>query len=139
MIHHRQRVRDAIAAVLAPIAPVTSNRTDPLQGGELPCITLHTRSEVVEEVNLRRRQKRTMDLFVDAYAKAGDGLDDALDGMAAGIEAALAGAPKLGGLVERISLADTLTDLLREGETPAGVARLHFVVTYGTEFGAPGA
>lgn len=139
-MHPRTRIRAAIAAALASVAPVTANRDDPLQPDALPCIGLFTPDEATQEITVgSRRQMRRMDLYVDGYVRAGADLDDQLDAMALRIEQAIAGGGKFGGAVDRIELVRTVTDRLTSGELKAGVTRLQFVVTYQTGFGQPNA
>lgn len=139
MTHRRTRIRHAVAALLAPAAPVTVNRDDPLQAGELPCITLFAADESVQEITNARRQLRSLDLTVDGYVRAGAELDDRLDALAADIEARIAAGQKLGGLADKAVLVRTVTDKLASGEIRAGVVRLTFALTYQTAFGQPDA
>lgn len=137
-MHPRTRIRTAIAAALASVAPVTANRDDPLQADALPCIGLFTPDETTQELTMgSRRQMRRMDLYVDGYVRAGADLDDRLDAMALRIEQAIAAGGRFGGALDRIELVRTVTDRLTTGELKAGVTRLQFVVTYQTGFGQP--
>jgi len=137
-MHPRTRIRTAIAAALASVAPVTANRDDPLQPDALPCIGLFTPDEATQEITTgSRRQLRRMDLYVDGYVRAGADLDDQLDAMALRIEQAIAGGGRFGGALDRIELVRTVTDRLTSGELKAGVTRLQFVVSYQTTFGQP--
>ncbi|CBS88719.1 hypothetical protein [Azospirillum lipoferum] len=139
-MHARTRIRSAIAAALASIAPVTANRDDPLPADALPCIGLFTPDEATQELTMgSRRQMRRMDLYVDGYVRAGADLDDQLDAMALRIERAIAAGGKFGGTLDRIELLRTVTDRLTSGELKAGVTRLQFAVTYQTKFGQPDA
>lgn len=142
-MHARTRIRTAIAAALASVAPVTANRDDPLQPDALPCIGLFTPDEATQELTMgSRRQMRRMDLYVDGYVRAdtnAGGLDDQLDAMALRIEQAIAGGGRFGGALDRIELVRTVTDRLTSGELKAGVTRLQFAVTYQTSFGQPDA
>ncbi|MGF7175848.1 hypothetical protein [Azospirillum doebereinerae] len=140
MTHQRTRIRHAVAALLAPIAPVSVNRDDPLQAGELlPCLAVFTPGEGVQEITNGRRQLRTMELVVDGYARAGAELDDRLDALALDIEARIAAGQKLGGLADKAVLVRTVTDRVTGGELRAGVVRLTFALTYQTAFGQPDA
>jgi hypothetical protein len=141
MKHPRQAIREAVAERLGALAPVSLNRTDPLQRGELPCLAVYSRHEPVEEVTLARRQQRTLELVVDGYVAVPSGgtPDDALDALALRIEQTMAAGKRLGGLVDKIALASTTLDAVSDGAIKAGVVRMTFAVTYTTAFGATGA
>lgn len=135
-MHARDTIRAAVQDLLKSIAPIRSNRTVPLQRGDMPCLAVYARSETATVISLNRRQRRELDLIVDGYVRAGDTLDDDLDAMARRIEQAIASQPKLGGAVRAITLASTQIDTVKEGDTSAGVVRLAFVATYETTVGA---
>lgn len=135
MTHPRATIRNAVAARLSSVGPVRLNRVQPLQRDEVPCLAVYTRSEAVsEELSYRAR---SLDLVVDGYAKAGEGLDDALDGLAEAIEAAVDQDPTFGGLTVSTALTNTVVDLVGDGETVMGVVRLWYRLTYDTAYGQP--
>ncbi len=135
MTHPRATIRNAVADRLSSIATVRRNRAQPLQREDVPCLAIYTRSEAVTE-GLSYRE-RNLDLVVDAYAKAGEGLDDALDDLVEAIEAAVDLDPTFGGLAVATVLTNTVVELSGDGETAMGVVRLWYRLTYDTPYGQP--
>lgn len=140
MSHIRTRIRQKLAELLSGLGmTVTSNRTTPLQPGELPCISIFAHGEEVQEVTNSRTQDRTADILVDVYIKGAADLDDQLDAKALQVEQAVAAGRKLGNLVDKVALVSTRLDETTVAEVRVGVARLHYRVSYRTPFAQPDA
>jgi hypothetical protein len=135
MPHLRKTIREAIAAALTGLptsgARVFTSRDYPLAPNELPGLKINTGAEASRPLSAGypRVMARELQVEVEAYAKANNDLDDTLDAMALEVEQAMAG-NSFGGLAHEVTLATTELELDAEHETPHGLLRLTFTVTY---------
>lgn len=135
MAHVRKQIRVAAAAAVTGL-PTTGSRVFPnriynLEAVNLPALAVYTLEEGSERVAMGGRLQRTLQLRIDAYAKANEDLDDLIDQIAAEIEPVLAG-NTLGGLIKRITLTNTRIGLFGEGQTLMGRGEFTFEVLYWT-------
>lgn len=143
--HLRQQIREAAAAAVTSLATTGSrvhqSRVYPLEEAGLPALLVSTGPEVVETETLGRprTQWRTLDLVIEAVARATSNLDDTLDTIAKEVEVALAanGQAWLAGLAKDAELARLEPELDGSGEKPTGRMRLTYEVHYATQETAP--
>ena len=141
--HVRRQIRVAAVAALTGLsttgARVYASRVYPLQDADLPALRIYTQEEAVQLASLgvSRRRERTLDLVVEACAKAVSGLDDTLDQIQKEVEIALDANQGLGGLCKYVELKGVADALEGEAEKPVGVKRMVFEVLYYTALGAP--
>lgn len=145
MAHHRQTIRQAVAAVLAGLPTtgprVFKSRVWPLADDKLPCLLVFTRRDQVQDASMGRprRLNRGVEVIVEGVvAAASEDLDDTLDIIAAEVEAAMGADPTLGGVVKQCLLDGSTSELrASEGEKPVGAIQLVFIATYRTVEGDP--
>lgn len=147
--HMRKRIRDAAVAALMDLDTtgrrVFGNRLHPVGPESPPCLLVYTGTEEdsetaeVDTMGAPPILRREIPLVVDGYVAPVNGsVDDALDQVAAEVEAALDG-NALGGLLsEGLALESTA---LTVGDTaasdPVGHVRLVFGAVYRTPRGVP--
>jgi len=73
---------------------------------------------------------RELQLVIDGYAVATSNLDNTLDQIALEVEEAMAGDVTLNSLAKTIVLQSVDADYSDEGERPAGMVRLLYVIEY---------
>lgn len=139
MTHARQQIREAVAAKVSGLTTTGSrvyqSRLHALRDSNLPCLLVNTDDEDIEtELSLFNRR---LDLKIRAVAKATADLDDALDTIAAEVEAVLGSGITAGGKRLFPSLTSIQVDMVDELEKPAGVITLTYSVPYFTAPGAP--
>lgn len=151
MIHPRQTIRNAVVERLRAPLPdqscgsagptaagcrVFSGRVRPLFPKDLPAILVYARQERADPdsraADGQRPLRRRLDLAVEIVAMAREDLDDALDSLAAQVEARLDGFEIPTHRTARLGLTDTEIDLVGEGEQMLGAARLTWTITYYT-------
>lgn len=137
--HQRQLIREAARAALvgktAAGERVCSTRVVPYRRGELPAIAVYTLEESVDPDSVSsapRELARDLDLAIEAAVRAGETVDDDLDGLAWEIERAIHADETLGGTASDCVLSETTIDVLDEGDQLTGVVRLVFRVRYYT-------
>jgi hypothetical protein len=143
--HVRQQIRQAAASVLTGLTStgprVFKSRIYALDETELPALRIYTNNEDVEAtgntIGVGAILDRTLNLTVEAVAKANANLDDALDTMTKEVEMALAANYTLNGLVKSVDLTGIDIELSAEAEKPTGQATIKFRVNYFTDAGAP--
>lgn len=141
--HLRKQIRDKLETELTGLGKTGSNvfpsRVYPMESAGLPGLVIFTGDEEVEnETTTRPRlQRRELRVVIETYAKQVDTLDDELDASCNEIEKAIAADVTLGGLSKDAYLESTEYDLTGEGNKPAGVARLEYIVTYTVRENAP--
>lgn len=146
MSHARKQIRDAIVA-LCTLLPTTGGRVKAgavhaVPDAAAPYLRIYTPLEASEPSTLARPRKlmRTTTVAIHGAASMPDEeyLLDALDQIAAEVEAALGADETLGVAgVKSTLLIATNIQLSGEGKQPAGAIRLDFQVTYRTTDGAP--
>lgn len=137
MTHKRDKIREAIVAVLADIhgwgGRVKANRARPTEVAELPVRLVYTLSEDASLGSLGRTVVRHLSVAIELRVGMSDKLDAALDVDAQKVEAALAAKPKLGGLAMGLSLRSTVIGLDGEGDSRQALATLTYDVQYQTD------
>jgi len=137
MTHKREKIRDAIVAILSGIPDwsgrVKPNRTRPTEVAELPMRLVYTLSEDATQASLGRSVLRRLTVAIELRVGMSDSLDQALDTDAQKVEAALATAPKLGGLAMGLALRSTFIGLDGEGDSRQALATLTYDVQYQTD------
>jgi hypothetical protein len=139
-MHARQQIREAAATVLAGATPypVYQSRIWPLAADKLPCLLLFTRREQSSRLTMGSRSARKLarvcELLVEGIVAASEAtMDDQLDEIARGVEAAIGASETFDGLVHGLVLASTLSEMrAREGEKPVGAVQLVYEVQYHT-------
>lgn len=141
MEHVRKRIRNAVALIVTGLPStadrVHTSRMTVVQPDELPCLIVYSSHEQTSPGSLDGLQSRTLQLIVDAYARACLDLEDELDGICAEVESAVVQDGPLSGLVKWIRLSETSIQLGGEGDSAMGMARMRFTVNYYTEEGLP--
>lgn len=99
--HVHTQIREAMKAALTGLSTtgsrVFANRVYPLTAAELPAIRLFTEDEEAEQSGLLGQwRQRSLNIVVEACAKANAGLDDTLDQIGKEIEIALASGITIG-------------------------------------------
>lgn len=141
MAHVRQQIRARLIADLTGLATtgsnVGANRVYPYEADALPGLNIMTEDEsrLLDACSMDAAQYREMVVIIEARAKAASGVDDTLDTMVAEVEAALAGDPKLNGLVHYLNYESLEVELSGEGEQAIGLATLTYIVNYAVAFG----
>lgn len=147
MAHRRKLIRDAVLLALTGPGPtyptpagarVFNNRVTawPVRLLDLgPCVSLYAideQSKLLETAP--RRYKRTLELAIEAAAKAGPGgdVDDTLDEVCVAIERRMDADPTFGKVCGDSVLSSTDIEVAREGDTEIGNVRLVYDVTYYT-------
>lgn len=136
MSHLRQLIRSNIVTAVTGLATTGSRvyqtRIYPLEQSKLPGLCVYTRAETTEytTISLPRRQERTLEVVVEAYASAVANLDNTLDTIAAQVEEALAADVTRGGYAKDTKVIAFEADFDGSGEQPVGVGRLTVQVIY---------
>jgi len=136
MSHLRQLIRSNIVAAVTGLATtgnrVYQTRIYPLEQSKLPGLCVYTRAETTEYATISppRRQERTLEVVVEAYASAVSNLDNTLDTIAVQVEEALAADLTRGGYAKDTKVIAFEADFDGSGEQPVGVGRLTVQVTY---------
>ena len=148
LVPPRTAIRDAIAARLAGVdgdgeswtaagPRVFADRLAPLGHEDLPAILVYTRREPVDrdsypDAGQDGWTRRDLELAIEAVAAATRDLDDALDGLCAGIERALEWFEIPGFESATIRLTDTDYAVvgIEDGQQPIGVAAMSWTVRY---------
>lgn len=136
MAHLRKQLRDRAITDLTGLTTTGSNvyasRVYPMASGNLPGICVYTRDESIEVSTIvpPRTQMRELRLVIEGYAVSTTVLDDTLDQIALEVEEAMAGDITMNGLAKTIRLQSVEADYSDEGERPAGMVRLIYVIEY---------
>lgn len=143
MIHARQQIREAAAALVTGLATsgtrVYQNRLHPLADANLPCLLVNTDGEEIEHLSIGAPAilERVLDLSVHCIAKAASNLDDTLDTMLAEVEAVLGVPGVMPALIKSIDLKKIRIEMEDGRESPVGVATLDYRIAYITASNAP--
>jgi len=144
MSHVRQRIRERIATDVTGLtttgARVYQSRVYNLESSNLPGLLVYSNSETSDRATMQTTDSltRTLDVIVEGYQRTATDLDDTLDTISAEVETAIAGdAPTLNGLSKDVFLSSTELTLTGEGDSPAGMVRMTWTVTYQTKTTAP--
>ena len=138
MAHVRQQIRERMQAVLlAGVASasgrVYTSRVYALNQLSLPAVTISFDSESSGLITIgSRTMDRTVNIMLDVYSAAISDLDDALDAICVEVEESVAGDFTMNGLAKSCLLTSTDLSLTGGSETPIGVARLTYAVSYVT-------
>lgn len=142
MTHARAQLREAAIADLTGL-PTTADRvfagrTRPLAKDHEPTLLVYAVEETVEIEAFGAVLGRTLTLAVEGRVSAAAPPDDALDAIAAEVEAALlAKAGALLALARSVTLTATRINAQAPGEKHIGAIRLEFAVVYRTREPAP--
>lgn len=144
-MHIRRTIRENVKAALSGINAVSgrifTNRVDPLQPRELPCVIIETPSDSISLLNLSpvrpRVQRRDCSVNVLIISAATDAIDDVLDDVGEEVEQAMQGDPSLGVGATNLELRGTQSTIVGEGSELRGVLRLSYSVTVSTREGTP--
>ena len=138
-MHHRQRIRDAIAERLVTAATlaganVFTSRARPileiLQKREA-VLSVYTADESSQRTKDGQLLERTVTASVEAAAGGGDDLDDTLDLLAEQVEAAIDADPTLGNLLsDDMELTATTSEITARGNQQVGAFRMDFECKY---------
>lgn len=141
-MHYRQQIRDAVAALLleaetAAGVNVFTSRARPvleiLQKREA-VLSVYTADETSERSPDGYLLARTLTVSIEGMAGGGDDLDDALDDMAAEVEAAIDADLTLGGLLsDEMVLTATTSEITARGNQQVGAFRMDFECRYETQ------
>lgn len=139
-MHERRAIREAIRTQLtgetAAGARVFETRQAPLRTDELPAIAIYTEDESVDPASgstAPRELRRTVNIAIEAWARAAADVDDVLDELALEIETAMDSDLEFGGTAYHSVLLSTEVGLKLDGDRPMGAIRLVYAVTYHTD------
>ncbi len=142
--HVRKQIRDAVVVQLTGLtttgAKVFPSRVYSLEAASVPALLVYTNSESASVVSLApsgRDMGRTLEIVIEAVAKANSGLDDALDTIITEVEIALGDDITLGGLLKDLQLTAIDVSLSGDAQKPTGSARMTWTAEYWTAEGAP--
>lgn len=143
-MHIRQQIREAVVAVLLAVPALSGgvhvSRAARLVPGAAPAAVVAVPAETIERGGMLaiHRQARSITVVVHLLA-AGSAVDDALDATAEAVEAALATAGTLGGLLDvELQLDEVRIDIEDTTATPAGELRMAYTARTATLAAAPG-
>ena len=138
MPHLRRTIREAVEARVTGLPTTGANvfRASPHALGKLPALRVATMDETVTRHTMGIVM-RTVSITVTAFAKSGDDVEDALDGIAAEVEEAVMASGTLGGIALDVEHTGTRKALGEDGEVRNGIAQLSFAVRYRTPEGDP--
>jgi hypothetical protein len=139
-VHPRTAIRHAvrdllIAADTSAGENVVATRILPIRKKELPLIAVYTLEEQVDAQTDRtpRELRREIDMEIAAWVDPGPGgaaVDDAMDAIAAEIEAAMHADPYLSDTASESELTSTTMGVQGEGAEQLGLVTLSYAVTY---------
>ena len=136
MSHVRKQIRDRVATLLAPVGTVYTSRMHRLPELSLPALLVFTNDEEIEAADFTKAQ-RGLQVVVEVVAQATANLDDDLDALVAGVEAAIGADPRLNGLALQCALAAINVTMSVEGSAPIGRARMTYQTIYRTAYSDP--
>lgn len=146
MTHPRKIIRDAAVTLLTGATSagtrVTPTRVEPHKKTDLPAISVYTLSEATVDDNdgaAPRELTRVVNLEITGWVAHVATLpaDDAMDALAAQIEAAMDADPYLGGAAGDSILQGTELTIIDDGDPLVGVVTLTYAVTFRTTPGDP--
>jgi hypothetical protein len=139
-MHPRAAIRHAVRDLLIAADTLAGERVHPtrvlsIRKKELPLIAVYTSEEQVDAATDRapRELTRTIDLEIAAWVDPGPGgakVDDAMDAIAAQIEAAMHADPYLADTASESVLVSTSMGVQGEGDDLLGLVTLSYDVTY---------
>jgi hypothetical protein len=144
MTHVRQQIRERIATNVTGLtttgARVYQSRIYNLEAANLPGLLVYTKTESSERATMgtTRQLERTLEIQVEGYARTSSDLDDVLDTISEEVENAISADPTQNGLAKDTFLNASDIDFTGDGDSPAGVVRLTFSVSYRTADTAAG-
>lgn len=142
MAHLHRQIREAVKTLLTGLTTTGSrvypNRLQPMTDANLPGLRVFMDQEEAQPLGLHspRLDERSVQIIVEACAKASANLDDTLDQISQEVEGALASGITIGAVnlpVQYLGMQfdDDLAD------KPVGVKRMRFSVTYTAMNDAP--
>lgn len=132
MSHARQQIREQLVSTLTGLtttgARIFANRVH--DHAALPSLNVMTNSESVEdEVGLK--QFRSLNIVIEARAKASADMDDQIDDICAEVSAALfAAGSTLSGKCHDLTYEGVDIQLSGEGDQPIGLAAIRYIAVY---------
>lgn len=137
--HARKQIRAAAVSDLTGLATTGANvfnaRVKPIREEDMPCLNVFLLDET-SDWDAQGTLVRTGDLVVEGRTQGGDTLFDALDQIAAEVEAGIyAETPALSGLLHNIGTPRTqieLQDTQQGADRRTGIIRILFPVQYRT-------
>ncbi|HEY8359365.1 MAG TPA: hypothetical protein VIL30_18090 [Ramlibacter sp.] len=137
MTHKRQRIREAVVAVLSGIPDwqgrVFANRARPTEQKELPVTLVYSLAEESEAATIGRTLMRRLTIAIELRTSVLLALDDALDDFAEKAEQAMAADPRLGKRAIDSTLVSTTLGLDGEGDSRQAIATLTYSIKYQTD------
>lgn len=137
MTHKRQRIREAVVAILEAIPEwqgrVFPNRTRPTEAAELPVALVYSLNEDTDVVTMGGTLQRSLTLSIEIRASASGAIDNVLDDLAQKAEKAIAADPRLGRRAIHSRLSGTTLGLDGEGESRQAVLTLTYIIQYQTD------
>ncbi len=140
----RIALRHATVAALKAGVPafgerVYASHSIPKNERQLPCALVFTQGEQITDLaESTKHHKRTVRLVVAIVDHGHDAVDDALDGLAALVEAVMYADSTMGGTVSDVSLQQIDgPDLVSEGARIDGTIALVYEALYDTEWQEP--
>jgi len=148
MSHARQVIRDYVAAQLAPIGvPIYIGKVWLEDATDLPAINIMTPAEGRNTEFARTTRAAPavyaevygLDVEVEIRAIATTGILDALDDVAADVQAILAQDVTWGDLVTMLRLVSTEVEITSDLQMPTGVLTMSYAANYTIDMRAPSA
>jgi len=135
MPHARQQIRDQMITTLTGLTTTGSavNNSRVYDHAVLPCISVYTLSEEVEEsLESAGKQFRSLSVMVEIRAKAADNLEDTLDTISSEVETAIFanGDQTLSGKCKFFDFEGSDIELSGDAERPFGLMTMRFVAMY---------
>jgi len=147
MPHARTTIRDAVVSLLTGLSTTGENvypsRVFRLDRNDLPCLTIHTREDVVTHSNVigignSRSQERALSLKVVAHEDGDvETAEDTIDQICLEVEQAMVADKTLGGLIKELELTRTDNQIDANGEKPVVEATLSYTLMYQVKETAP--
>lgn len=138
-VHMHKQIRDALVAALADLATtgsnVFANRVYPLTDAELPALRISMDEEEADE-QVEGILQREVYCIVEACAKLGVALDDALDQISLEIEPVLAAGITVDGQLLYPVYAG-MRIAFEDADLPVGVKRMRYRIPFFTHSASP--
>lgn len=134
MKHARQKIREAVATIIAGVGTVYRSRAYPMI--QLPVLSVYANNERSEMENdnyaAPRRYTRRLELYIEVAVEATTNHDDLADDYAAQVEALMAADLTLAGSATDSELVGSNVSISGEAEKPIAITRLVYEVWYRT-------
>lgn len=132
-MHSRRKIRDAVAALLAPHPLLTrlfEARTKAANEDALPFANVTTGAESVEDLADQFREIRTLPVMVTLVVRKDKGVADQLDDLAEHVENLLGLDPTLGGACEQLRYKGCEPDYTSAASEEAASLTLNYECKY---------